>query len=172
MNRPILTLLSASILCVAHTPASADRIYVYPRLGQSDTQQEEDRYQCHLWARGATGFDPMALKGAYQPEYVRVPVPENSKAGATGKGIVGGAIAGAAIGEIDSDRPGRGAAIGAVVGAIVGSVIEHDGEHESHRQAEEQAEIVRQDRRELAIAKANYRSALSACLEGKGYSVN
>jgi hypothetical protein len=34
-------------------------LYVYPKNGQSQQQTENDRYQCHEWAVGQTGFDPV-----------------------------------------------------------------------------------------------------------------
>ncbi len=34
-------------------------LYVYPKNGQSKQQTENDRYQCHEWAVGQTGFDPV-----------------------------------------------------------------------------------------------------------------
>ena len=151
---------------------AAERIFVYPAQGQSEAQLSEDRYQCHRWAVEASGFNPMNAVGGDQPEYVRVPVPENPQEGATGKGMLGGAIAGAAIGEIDANNPGRGAAIGAIVGAILGSIVEQEGETESRKQAERRAREVYQDRREVAVGRANYRRALAACLEGRGYNVN
>jgi hypothetical protein len=33
-------------------------LYVYPKNGQSGQQTANDRYQCHEWAVGQTGFDP------------------------------------------------------------------------------------------------------------------
>lgn len=36
----------------------ADQFYVYPKKGQSPDQQAKDRYECHRWAVGQTGFDP------------------------------------------------------------------------------------------------------------------
>ena len=39
--------------------------------GQSDEQLEQDRYECHRWAKGQTGFDPslpnqdQSQRGAY-----------------------------------------------------------------------------------------------------------
>jgi len=151
---------------------AGERLYVYPASDQTEEQQSEDRFHCHLWARDATGFDPMTMVENGEPELVRVPVPENPKAGATGKGLLGGAIAGAAIGAADNDNAGRGAAIGAIIGTILGSIVEHDGERESIEQARTHAGEVYSDRRELAIGKANYRRALSACLEGRGYRVH
>jgi hypothetical protein len=37
---------------------SAADLYLYPRNGQSEAQQQNDRYECHSWAAGQTGFDP------------------------------------------------------------------------------------------------------------------
>lgn len=39
--------------------AATDDLYVYPREGQSDERQASDRYECHRWASGQTGFDPV-----------------------------------------------------------------------------------------------------------------
>lgn len=36
----------------------ADQVYVYPRQGQNERQQSDDKYYCHKWAVGQTGFDP------------------------------------------------------------------------------------------------------------------
>lgn len=33
-------------------------VYLYPSNGQSESQQADDRYQCHKWAVQQTGFDP------------------------------------------------------------------------------------------------------------------
>lgn len=167
-----LSVISLAVaLGVAFSAHAEERVFVYPAKGQSEKQQSEDRYHCHQWAVKASGFDPLSA-GIDQPEYVRVPVPENPNRGATGKGMLGGAIAGAAIGEIGSDHAGRGAAIGAIVGALLGNISEQKGEQQSREQAEEQARAIYSDRREIAIGRANYRRALAACLEGRGYVVN
>jgi len=42
---------------------SADDLFVYPKNGQSSEQQAADRYECHAWARGQTGFDPTEPQG-------------------------------------------------------------------------------------------------------------
>ena len=39
-------------------PAAAEEIYVYPKAGQDEDQQNLDRYECHQWAVDQTGFDP------------------------------------------------------------------------------------------------------------------
>jgi hypothetical protein len=38
--------------------SSPDNLYVYPKSGQSDQQAAQDKYECHKWAQGQTGFDP------------------------------------------------------------------------------------------------------------------
>jgi hypothetical protein len=50
----------------ATAPAGAGNadVYLYPRNGQSDAQMQNDRYECHSWAVGQTGFDPTRPAGA------------------------------------------------------------------------------------------------------------
>lgn len=38
---------------------AGERIFVYPRDGQSTDRQDRDRFDCHEWAMGQSGFDPM-----------------------------------------------------------------------------------------------------------------
>jgi hypothetical protein len=39
-------------------PVAADQFFIYPRQGQNEKQQADDRYACHLWAVSQTGYDP------------------------------------------------------------------------------------------------------------------
>jgi hypothetical protein len=39
-------------------PSLTERIFVYPRLGQSEELQAQDRYECHSWAVSQTSYDP------------------------------------------------------------------------------------------------------------------
>ncbi len=48
---------------VSQAPPPADQMFVYPRLGQSEKQQADDRYECHRWAVSQTGFDPTQPPG-------------------------------------------------------------------------------------------------------------
>ena len=41
--------------------SSEDRMFVYPRKGQSEKQQADDRYTCHVWAVKQTNYDPTQL---------------------------------------------------------------------------------------------------------------
>lgn len=50
--------LTALVILLAAAQAGAD-LYVYPTNGQTAQQQEKDQLECHTWAKGRTGFDPM-----------------------------------------------------------------------------------------------------------------
>ena len=52
-------------------PPSAERIFVYPRQGQSEEQQAKDRYECHSWAVSQTGYDPTQPSTGDMPEAQR-----------------------------------------------------------------------------------------------------
>ncbi|MBI3369796.1 MAG: hypothetical protein HY021_15490 [Burkholderiales bacterium] len=41
-------------------PVASERVFVYPRNGQSANQQAGDEYDCHRWAVTQSGFDPVA----------------------------------------------------------------------------------------------------------------
>lgn len=49
------------------TETTAGTSFVYPRNGQSPEQQATDRYECHTWSRGETGFDPTQANGNVMP---------------------------------------------------------------------------------------------------------
>ena len=48
----------APALVAANT--KEDKLYVYPRNGQTAQQQATDEYECHRWAATQTGYDPSA----------------------------------------------------------------------------------------------------------------
>ena len=50
------------------------RLVIYPELGQSNQQRNQDKYACYQWAVAETGFDPLENKGTvnknhYQKNY-------------------------------------------------------------------------------------------------------
>lgn len=51
-------------------PPASDQLYAYPKNGQSDAQQQQDRYECHRWAVGQTGFDPTVAAGGVPEDQV------------------------------------------------------------------------------------------------------
>jgi hypothetical protein len=53
------------------TPSSTEKIFVYPRLDQSEELQAKDRYECHRWAVSQTNFDPTQPSAGDIPEALR-----------------------------------------------------------------------------------------------------
>lgn len=43
---------------VTSEPVTPDKLFIYPKNGQSSDQQATDRYECHSWSVGETGYDP------------------------------------------------------------------------------------------------------------------
>jgi hypothetical protein len=148
-------------------PPPSTRVYVYPTGGQSAAQLDRDRYECHVWAVKQSGFDPSQLHLAPHQRVEVVAMPP------AGTGTLAGAATGAIIGAAVS-RPrdaGSGAAIGAVAGALIGAASDSARQQQAERvqrsydarDAEREARIERQS--------GDYRRAISACLEGRGYTV-
>ena len=48
---------------VAQSSPSVGQLFIYPRKGQSEQQQANDRYECHRWGVGQTGYDPTQPPG-------------------------------------------------------------------------------------------------------------
>jgi len=151
--------------------SAATQVFVYPAKGQSEAQADRDRYECHLWAVGQTGFDPSQPQLApHQKVAVMVAPPP-----LPGGGAVTGAVAGAAVGAAVA-HPGAkvgGAVVGAVIGGAIGSAA--DAAHAQHAApAQEQRHAEDRDAElnaRLELQSSNYRRAISACLEGRGYAV-
>ncbi len=51
----------------ATAPAAQDKLFAYPKNGQSADQQAKDRYECHRFAVTQTGFDPTQAGGGALP---------------------------------------------------------------------------------------------------------
>lgn len=148
-------------------PRISTQVYFYPNRGQTVAQQDRDRYECYLWAVEQSGFDPSTVQLAPHQRVIVEPLPPEGHD--TALGTISGAIIGAAIGS--PHHSGRGAAIGAVAGAILGAASD------SARQEQTTAVQKSFDREEAKRSAAaerkalNYRRAMQACLEGRGYTV-
>jgi hypothetical protein len=146
-------------------PPPPTQVYVYPTGGQSSEKLGQDRYECHLWAVKQSNFDPSVTALTPRQRVEVVPMP------ASGSDTVAGAVTGAIIGAVIARDPGAGAVGGAILGGAAGAVS--DGQREARANAVQQ----RYDQRDSArMAKldeqaGNYRRALTACLEGRGYTV-
>lgn len=49
-------------------PSPNGDVFVYPKNGQSDEEQSRDKYECHKWAQGESGFDPTQPNGGVSPD--------------------------------------------------------------------------------------------------------
>jgi len=145
--------------------ALASNVYFYPAQGQSAQQQDRDKYECHTWAVQQSGFDPSAPNA---PPHMRVVVAPGPPPGA---GVAAGAVTGAVLGAAVS-RPweaGQGALIGALAGAAIGGIAESAAAQQQQLSASANASNARAA--ELERQASNYRRAISACLEARGYNV-
>lgn len=154
--------------------AAEGKLMIYPAKGQSEQQQSDDRYACHLRAVEQSGFDPANPPAELSQAPISVKVADNPKEGATGKGAAAGAVAGAAIGSRSHDTVG-GAVAGAIAGAAIGGAIEAGGQDKARQEAEAEAKrlaAARADARaKLEQSRTAYRASIQACLEARGYVV-
>ncbi len=139
-------------------PALAEP-YAYPSRGQSEEQVSKDRYDCYVWAKKQTAFDP-----ADPP-----PIDEPRRRSSGGGGLLGNTLGGAAVGALlgavggaIAGNAGKGAAIGAGVGGTAGAVSTAAGTTYTSPEP-----TYRQGR----AGVHDYNRAFSACMEGRGYTV-
>ncbi len=144
------------VALLAGGTAAAQQMFIFPQKGQDQAQQDADRGACHVWAVNQTGFDP-TLASTTPPSSREAPQ------GGLVRGGARGAAAGAVIGAI-AGNAGRGAAMGAAGGGLIGGMRRSD-------QARRQQQGSRNWQAQQDAQRANYRRALTACLEGKGYTV-
>ena len=144
-------------------PPPQVQVFAYPMRGQPPDVQDRDHYECSQWATSQTGFDPSA-PGV--PPHERVVVSSGPPPGTnTAIGAVTGAIIGGAVARPWNAAPAMLA--GAVVGGAIGSATDAANAQQTHT-------VLVQDRRAVAAQEqraANYRRALGACLDARGYSV-
>ena len=154
----------------AAPPPNTD-VYAYPLHGQPPDQQDRDHYECSQWATQQTGFDPSA-PGVPPHERVRVVAAGPPPGTNTAIGAVAGAILGAAIAPRWQAAPA--ALAGAVVGGAVGSTADAANAQANAANMQQARAVSMQDRRAIATQEqkaANYRRAIGACLDARGYSV-
>jgi hypothetical protein len=144
-------------------------VYAYPQNNQTPDQQERDRYECNTWAVKQSGFDPSAPNVPPHDRYRVVaagPPP--------GSGTAVGAITGAILGAVIAGP--RNAGAGLIVGGVAGGLVGTAAEQQQRAAADAQAQqfVDNRSAQEIAVIDAraaNYRRAIGACLEGRGYSV-
>jgi hypothetical protein len=103
----LLALVAVLAGCASEPPAStpavpaspavrpSSNVYFYPVRGQSAEQQDRDRYECYLWARKQTGYDPSRPRqdGGAPVQVVAMPPPGyDTVAGAATGAVIGAAV--------------------------------------------------------------------------------
>jgi Glycine zipper len=145
--------------------ASALGLYVFPAKGQTPEQQSQDEQACYAWSKEQSGIDPATVKAnpdsAMKAASAKV---DTAAHGAAVKGAARGAAGGAVIGGIAGDA-GTGAAIGAVTGAVGGRRAKKQAKKQAETQAAQQANAW------AAGQIETFKKGMTACLEGKGYTV-
>ena len=152
-------LLAAGIVLLvcgsAHALEDLRALEVQGQRGQSVEQTRRDRYECHNWAVAQSGETPVAVPDDAEPSDDE----RERRRERVDRAIVGAAI-GAGIGSFlgngrhrdHNDRVLVGAAAGAAIGAATAQG--------------------RESRVEADVEPSDYLRALTACLEGRGYSVH
>jgi len=148
--------LAGIVLCLLTTGVFAQqKLFIYPKTGQSPETQALDESECSAWALQQSGYDPMEVPSAGS-------APQQQQGGA-----LRGAAAGAAIGAIagNSDDAAKGAAIGGLLGGMRQS-SRNRSQQESYDQQRSAAEQQQQQRAD------DYRRAFTGCLSARDYSVS
>ena len=152
---------------VENPPLPTTTVYFYPTQGQSKEQQNRDQYDCYTWAVKQSGFDPgQAQLAPHQRIQVTPTAPPGSDAAA---GAVGGAI----VGSMMSSRhdQGFGLVFGALTGAMLGAASD-EARQQQAAQAQQQYDAKDAQRyARLEKQARDYQRAMTACLEGRGYTV-
>lgn len=133
-------------------------LFVFPSNGQDKEAQEKDEFDCYKWAMDETGYNPI------NPPEIQAEQVEQGPDGGAVMGSAKGAAAGAAIGAIAGDA-GKGAAIGATAGAIRGRRVSQYNKAKQQQQNDEEAKAKEEE------MLNNFKKAFTACMTGKGYTV-
>ena len=148
--------------------ASAD-LFVYAAHGQNDKQLDRDRYECHNWAVAQTHYNPSDPHLAPHQQIQVVAVPDPPPPHDTVVGAMAGAMIGAAIGS--PHDAAQGAVVGAIAGGAMGAASDSARQKQAQHAAGQNQAAVQAERARLEQQASDYKRAISACLEGRGYTV-
>lgn len=171
----VLGLAGCLVACVTppprHTAVAAPmppppQLVVYPAQGQTQEQLERDRYECHVWAVQQTGFDPSQPNAP--PGQRLVAQPANPPGTGTAVGAIAGAILGAAI--AGPRQAGFGAVFGGLTGAAVGTASDANAQAQANYEQARLDAGYNQNAAQSEQRASNYRRAISACLDARGYT--
>lgn len=156
-----LRALGAAALVALCAPATAVEdlraLEVVGQRGQSLEQTRRDRYECHNWAVAQTGETPLAVPaGDLEPQDA-----DRERRRERIDRTIAGAVIGAGLGSLFGHGRRHDAAESVLTGAAVGAAIGVATAEGRDREAE--ADV---------SEPSDYLRALTACLEGRGYSVH
>jgi hypothetical protein len=143
------------------------QVFFYPKAGQTTEQQSRDHYECYNWAIKQTGFDPSQTTIPPEQRVRVVPMPP------PGHDTAVLAITGAVLGALIAGprHAGAGALIGAGSGAVTGAVSDSSRQQTARQLEEAYSNRDRAFDAQYEGRALNFRRAMGACLEGRGYSV-
>ncbi len=152
----------------AAPPPSPSPLYFYPERGQPEVVQDRDRFECYRWAVRETGTDP-GMTAVRSEAPGRAPPVAHVPQRADGADVAAGAVTGAVLGAVVASPRNAGAAavLGAIFGATLGAA---SGEARNRAIDEAQArQAAAADRARQPLD--NFRRAMTACMQGRGYGV-
>lgn len=149
---------------VAPPPA---QVLFYPAAGQTPEQQDRDRFECYRWAVQQTGFDPAAPPAAPRQRI------EVVAAAPPAVNTLNGAATGAILGALVSAprNAGGGAVVGALAGAMLGAAADASNAEQAERLQQRYDQGAGQQSAWMEQRASLFRRAMSACLDGRGYTV-
>jgi hypothetical protein len=159
--------VSSAMSSDAGVRAPLTQVYFYPKAGQTPEQQSRDHFECYNWAVKQTGFDPGRSMIPIEQRVQVVPLPPPGFE--TARLAIAGAVLGALIGG--PRHAGQGALIGAAGGAVAGAISDAARQDSAQRMEETYARQNRMQGAQLVEKERAFRRAMTACLEGRGYSV-
>jgi hypothetical protein len=147
--------------------APLTQVYFYPKAHQTTEQQSRDHYECYNWAMKQTGFDPSqsSIPPDRRVKVVPMPPPGHD----TAVLAITGAVLGALIGG--PRHAAGGALIGAGTGAVAGAASDASRQQYARQLQEAYANRDQALDPRYEGKAGDFRRAMSACLEGRGYSV-
>ncbi len=197
---PVLFSLISALL--ASAPAMGQsQVFAYPVGGQSEEQVSRDKFECHQWSVGQTGFNPTTAPPL--PARVAAPPPNqgynqgySDRPQSRNRGFLGigdggmfqgggmmgdaatGAALGAAGGAIAGDA-GKGAAIGAISSTLFGAMSRSSRPQQPPPQQQQQyqyqqAQQAQADQAHLERLERvdEYNRAYGACMRSREYTIN
>lgn len=149
------------------TKYSLPQIYFYAKEGQSTEQQSRDHYECYNWAIDQTNFDPSQSSLPTEERIKVVPVPP------PGHDTVTMSIIGAVMGALIAGprHAADGAIIGATGGTLAGAASDASRMEYARQQEEAYAAHNRALNAQMERKGHEFQRAMSACLDGRGYTV-